>query len=34
MNVSPVDAVILFPDTFHRTQDFAVWRLSLLAEAV
>ena len=34
VNVSPGDAVVLFPDLFHRTQDYAVWRLSLLAEAV
>ena len=30
VRAQPGDAVILFPDLFHRTQDLVVWRLALV----
>lgn len=34
VRAQPGDAVVLFPDLFHRTQDLVVWRLALLVEAL
>ena len=34
VRANPGDAVLLFPDLFHRTQDLLVWRLALLVEAL